>query len=236
MISERMPPLAGILRFLPAGGEATTVSSGEPAALRAVHGQSWPFHAVPLAGLLSIVAAWGASTVYNSYRIPLLLIFAGNLAFAGSMVLEHRSRGPLGGVHVLARLAALIAVLMLGAYGFAFFGVRYGAFSDDAPYLMISAIYLTLPAVLIACALAMRRLAPVRKLAVGLLVLIGMLGGYCAYVIFELLAEVPSILVEHATVASQVHFYNVLMLFYAVLGPVTIAAGLWRARPVKEGS
>lgn len=228
-IAQQLTLLFGARRI-----EAMTTDTDAKSGAQHADRRAWT---LPVGAILIAGTAAGASEAFQSYGATLIVVCLAYLLFSLG-ALRASGAAPDRVPEAIASLSVGIAVLMVCAWGMSFMGIRFGAF-ESGEYVEISIAYFATAGLLLICGVFARRSALARGIALTLLAGIGIAAGFCSAAIIQLLIEVPGIFSEHLSEPIQSHFYNTLILFFAILGTGTIATGLlrvaWLARSGNTG-
>jgi hypothetical protein len=175
-------------------------------------------------GIVIICVAWGIGISTGWYGAALYSIALGYGVLLSSPFLRWRPSRDWA-----KKLAFYVSFLLFSGYAFAAAGVHSGAFGEDAPYLVISAIYLSVPITLAGAAAIMGHSVIASRLITAFLSVILIVASYLDYVMIELLFEMPMLLRPHLSPVSTLHFYNSLMAVLMLAVPIVILCAFIRA-------
>jgi hypothetical protein len=136
----------------------------------------------------------------------------------------------------IAVTAVMVSLLMFKAYLLSAAGINAGAFNRNAPYTIISLIYLSVPSALLICGSLQGKHPIADYLARGLLALVIILGVFIDIALIQLALEVSSIFIEHFQTSSLKHYYNCVLFGEIVVASLALIAVLvrffWLTLPV----
>lgn len=172
--------------------------------------------AVP--GSLMTFLGWLIAAYTDRYRLSAWIVLFGFavLAINYLRIPLRRPRDCVGATSVM------FSILMLEGYLLAFAGIEAGAFNDNAPYVIISALYLPVPLLLLVCGLFQWRHDAIFFLGTALLTLLGALGVLINSVLIQLALDAPTLFVDAFRTSSQTFYYDVVLFGEMVIASLAL--------------